>query len=283
MATAAEILAEQIIHVKRGRFHSFGFEPCWNSFFDFYVSPKYIEPSLLELEDVAFFLFLRKNINDTNPRWKMPSVRHMMKRVGVSQKKLFTMMRRLDEAHLLKKESGYRKGRDNANLANRYILSDPIQTLDEFLIVAAEGLFARPLKPEWHPPCITEQYRAVLPAPTPPVSPEPTEKQTSFLQQTGDTKEDRLWDAVLSTLQTQIPSASFQSFVADTRLVSMKGAVATIATPRTFAKDWLENRLSNHLRKALNLELRMRDGEQAQQVEQIAFVFLTGEEVSASR
>jgi hypothetical protein len=57
----------------------------------------------------------------------------------------------------------------------------------------------------------------------------------------------------------------------------------TIATPRTFAKDWLENRLSNHLRKALNLELRLRDGEQAQQVEQIAFVFLAGEAVAASR
>ena len=71
---ATEILTDQII-LKKGRFTNFGFEPCSNAFFDFYVSPKYISPALLKLEDVAFHLFLRKNLNDRDPTWRMPTMR----------------------------------------------------------------------------------------------------------------------------------------------------------------------------------------------------------------
>lgn len=88
---ASRILEDQVIHVKRGRFNSFGYEPAWNAYFDFYISPKYIDPPLLEMEDGMFHLFLRKNINDQNPHWKMPSIRQMMKRLHVSQVKLYAI------------------------------------------------------------------------------------------------------------------------------------------------------------------------------------------------
>ena len=38
---AKDILEDQIIHVKRGRLNGLGFEPAFNSYFDFYLSAKY--------------------------------------------------------------------------------------------------------------------------------------------------------------------------------------------------------------------------------------------------
>lgn len=72
-----KILEEQRITVKRGRTNGLGFEPAWNCFFDFYLSTRYVDPPLLQLEDVTFFLFIRKNINDSNPDWHMPSIRQI--------------------------------------------------------------------------------------------------------------------------------------------------------------------------------------------------------------
>jgi hypothetical protein len=146
---ASQILEDQVIHVKRGRLNAMGFEPCWNAYFDFYLSPKYIDPPLLQLEDVTFHLFLRKNLNDQNPQWRMPSIRQMMRRLDTGQRKIEAMMRRLDEAHLLEKVSGYRAGTDGENIPNHYILSDPIPELAEFLAVAAEGYFPRLPKEAW--------------------------------------------------------------------------------------------------------------------------------------
>jgi len=72
---ANDILDDQIIHVKRGRQNGLGFEPLWNSYFDFYLDSRYFEEPLLELQDVTFHLFLRKNLNDKNKSWKMPTIR----------------------------------------------------------------------------------------------------------------------------------------------------------------------------------------------------------------
>src|SRR5205814_7359531 len=124
----------------RGRQNSFGWEPCWNSYFDFYLDAKWFGEPLLELQDVTFHLYLRKNLNDRNPQWKMPAYRQMKKKFGVSYDKIEAMLRRLDAAHLLKKESGVRR-ENGYNTRNNYILSDPIPTLDEFLTVAGESVF----------------------------------------------------------------------------------------------------------------------------------------------
>jgi hypothetical protein len=145
--------------------------------------------------------------------------------------------------------------------------------------VAAAGVFPRPLKEEWREfleddPLYRNSVQAVPEAGAPPVPEVGTDKQTSFFKQTGViTENDRLWESVLATLKLQLPAASFYSFVADTRLIGMEGDVITIGTPRTFAKDWLENRLKEKLKKVVNLELRMRDGEAAQRVEEIRWVF----------
>jgi hypothetical protein len=293
----ARILEDQVIHVKRGRFNSFGFEPAWNSYFDFYLSPKYLDPPLLQLEDVTFHLFLRKNLNDQNPSWKMPSIRQMRRRLSIGQHKLEHMMTRLDQAQLLKKQSGYRRGPEGENVPNHYILSDPIQTLDEFLVVAAAGGFGQPLKAEWlaflqEDPCTQNEYTPVsemstlpvLKMSTPSVLEMSTDKQTSFQKQTfqkqtgNESEEDKLWNQVLAGVKMQLPANTFYSFVADTRLAGIDAGVAQIVTPKAFAIDWLSNRMSNNLRGLLNTELRLRDGEAAGKIQEIRFAVVANSE-----
>lgn len=91
----------------------------------------------------------------------MPTMRYMKKRFKVGHNRINAMMSRLEAAHLLRKESGAKEG--EANVANVYILSDPIPTLDEFLAVAVEDLFPYKLKAEWcahfeHTPCARNEH-----------------------------------------------------------------------------------------------------------------------------
>lgn len=146
---AQEILQTQVIHIKRGRMNKFGFEPAWNSYFEFYLGDKYLKRPILKLEDVTFHLFLRKNLNDNDPTWHMPSFPLMKRRFKIGQAKIEGMLGRLTEAHLLEKVSGKRKGQKSADVTNTYILSDPIQDLEGFLLVAAAEEFPQPLKEEW--------------------------------------------------------------------------------------------------------------------------------------
>lgn len=136
-----EILESQVIRIKRGRMNKFGFEPAWNSYFDFYLSAKYLEKPILQLEDVAFHLFLRKNLNDGDPNWQMPSYKQIKTRFGIGQNKIEAMMGRLERAHLLEKVSGRRRGEKQSNVTNEYVLSDPIQDKEQFLAVAAASEF----------------------------------------------------------------------------------------------------------------------------------------------
>jgi hypothetical protein len=146
---AKEILDDQVIRIKRGRLNRFGFEPAWNAYYDYYLSNKYLKRPILRLEDVTFHLFMRKNLNEDDPTWRMPSFRMMKRRLGVSQDKIEGMLRRLAKAHLLEKISGKRQGEKGADIANTYLLSDPIQELEEFLTVAAAGEFPQALREEW--------------------------------------------------------------------------------------------------------------------------------------
>lgn len=75
-----------------------GYEPCYNTFFDLYLEQGY-----LQLEDVTFYLFLRKHHN-----YRTPTIRHMKQKFGVGQGKIYAMLERLESANLLKKEiDGY--------------------------------------------------------------------------------------------------------------------------------------------------------------------------------
>ena len=257
---ADKILDDQIIHVKRGRLNGLGFEPAFNSYFDFYASSKYIDPPLIQLEDIAFHLYLRKNLNDTNPRWKMPTIRQMKTRFRIGSHKLDAMMKRLDDAHLLKKESGYREG--EINTRNNYLLSDPIQTLDEFLIVATEGVFGRPLRSEWL--CSQNENMDVPETRTPYVPETSTDQQTLNTKQTADSVENKLWNNVLK--QLQLPADTFNTFLADTSFQGVEDGVAVITTSCSYAKDWLENRMCNQIKKVLSVELRMNGGQKIDSV-----------------
>jgi hypothetical protein len=155
---ATKILDSQVIRIKRGRLTRFGFEPAWNAYFDFYLSSKYLERPILKLEDITFHLFLRKNLNDNDPNWHMPSFRMMKRRLGVSQDRIEGILERLTKAQLLKRISGKQQGEKGANVANTYVLSDPIQNLEEFLTVAAAGELPQSLRDEW-----TESFATPVP------------------------------------------------------------------------------------------------------------------------
>jgi len=267
--SAKDILSDQVI-IKKGRFNTFGFEPCSNSFFDFYVSPKYIDPPLLKLEDISFHLFLRKNINDRNPAWKMPSINQMMRRLDISYSRLSAMMKRLEQAHLLTKESGLRKGTDGRNLKNEYILSDPIQTLEEFLEVASAGLFPNPLKPEYAidfqstPEEVatatisesTDPYRGNRDTPTSEIASDPTAEIAEHKQtlNTKQTYEKACIDPAFEELRISLDTRTFERFLNGAKLISIEEGIAVIGTLYSYAKDFIENRLANKLKYALKVD-----------------------------
>jgi hypothetical protein len=267
---AKAILQDQVIRLKRGRLNGLGFEPAYNAFFDFYLSSKYIDPPLLRLEDVTFFLFLRKNLNDQNPEWRMPSMRQMTRKFRIGQHRIEAIMERLDQAQLLKKQSGRGAGPDGENVTNHYLLSDPLPTLDEFLLVALSGVFGQPLREEWREfvtddPCSQYGYTPVAETATPPVAETatPPVAETARDQQTLTTKQgvlpenDFLWNAVLENLKSQLPSTTFYNLVADTRLATLENGVATILTPRAGALEWLTTRLAKKVKLLLTIEAKI--------------------------
>jgi hypothetical protein len=274
---ASQILEEQVIQVKRGRTNAFGWEPAWNSYFDFYLEAKYFGEPLLELQDLALHLYLRKNLNDRNPQWRMPTIRQMKKKFSISFDKLDAILRRLDAAHLLKKESGVRKA-NGMNTRNDYILSDPILTLDEFLTVASEGVFGVSLKPEWTGQILSSQpdisvQLELKNRPESGQSPCPdfrdthesetgtrreseigTDQQTLKDKQTSAGTVNPLWQKVLENLQLSLQPKTFDRFLGGSTLIEIADGVAVVGTPQPYARDWIENRLSDKVTRLLNVQ-----------------------------
>lgn len=242
-----QILDDQRITVKRGRMNGLGFEPAHNSFFDFYLNSRYVDPPLLQLEDVTFFLFLRKNINDTNPDWQMPSVRHIMRRFRIGYAKYKAMLFRLSRAKLLVKISGVNQA---GNTPNTYVLSDPISYLDEFLTILDAGLFDPVSEmetggvPETEAPAIDEMETGGVA--------DPEALNILPIKQTHK----QIWFNVLSVFKQHMIADSFHLFLEGATL-AIEGDVATITTATNAGKSWVENRLSKRLVGMLNMELRM--------------------------
>lgn len=117
-----------------------GFETAWNEYFDCYATTTYLEAPLIRLEDISYHLYLKKNINPTNPRWELPSFRQLKKILGLSQDKIQGIEARLGVAGLLLKESGKGKGTKGENVANDYLLYEPLELADFLLAVAAGRL-----------------------------------------------------------------------------------------------------------------------------------------------
>jgi chromosomal replication initiator protein len=70
------------------------------------------------------------------------------------------------------------------------------------------------------------------------------------------------WQSALGQLQMEMPKASFDTWVRDTRIVTYEGGVFTVAVNNAYARDWLESRLSSTATRLLmgimNREVEVR-------------------------
>ncbi len=59
------------------------------------------------------------------------------------------------------------------------------------------------------------------------------------------------WQSVLNQLQSEMPRASFETWVRDTEALSLNGDALTVAARNAYARDWLESRLTNTVQRML--------------------------------
>src|SRR6266540_368649 len=62
---------------------------------------------------------------------------------------------------------------------------------------------------------------------------------------------EQAWQSVLGQLQMEMPRASFDTWVRDTRPVSYKDGTLTIGVRNAYARDWLESRLASTVSRLL--------------------------------
>src|SRR5512143_3411469 len=62
---------------------------------------------------------------------------------------------------------------------------------------------------------------------------------------------EQAWQSVLGQLQMEMPRASFDTWVRDTRPVSYERGVLTIGVRNAYARDWLESRLASTVSRLL--------------------------------
>ena len=62
---------------------------------------------------------------------------------------------------------------------------------------------------------------------------------------------DQAWQSVLSQLQSEMPKASFDTWVGDTRPLALENGALTVSTPNAYARDWLESRLASTISRLL--------------------------------
>ncbi len=62
---------------------------------------------------------------------------------------------------------------------------------------------------------------------------------------------EQAWQSVLGQLQMEMPRASFDTWVRDTKAISLEDGVITIAARNAYARDWLESRLASTVQRLL--------------------------------
>ena len=62
---------------------------------------------------------------------------------------------------------------------------------------------------------------------------------------------EQAWQSVLGQLQMEMPRASFDTWVRDTKPVSYNEGTLTVGVRNAYARDWLENRLANTVNRLL--------------------------------
>jgi len=66
------------------------------------------------------------------------------------------------------------------------------------------------------------------------------------------TDAEHLWKDVLSELALQLPQTAFETWVRDTSIISYTEGQFTIVAPHAWARDWLQNRLSEKIKVILD-------------------------------
>jgi hypothetical protein len=62
---------------------------------------------------------------------------------------------------------------------------------------------------------------------------------------------EQAWQSVLGQLQMEMPKASFETWVRDTKAVSFQEGVITVSVRNAYARDWLENRITSTVNRLL--------------------------------
>lgn len=62
---------------------------------------------------------------------------------------------------------------------------------------------------------------------------------------------EQAWQSILGQLQMEMPRASFDTWVRDTRALSLEDGTITVGVRNAYARDWLENRLASTINRLL--------------------------------
>ena len=62
---------------------------------------------------------------------------------------------------------------------------------------------------------------------------------------------EQAWQSVLGQLQMEMPRASFDTWVRDTRPISYQDGTLTVGVRNAYARDWLESRLTSTVSRLL--------------------------------
>ncbi|MFN2119372.1 MAG: chromosomal replication initiator protein DnaA [Anaerolineales bacterium] len=62
---------------------------------------------------------------------------------------------------------------------------------------------------------------------------------------------DQAWQSVLTQLQSEMPKASYDTWVSDTRPLALENGSFRVGTPNAYARDWLASRLSSTVSRLL--------------------------------
>ena len=62
---------------------------------------------------------------------------------------------------------------------------------------------------------------------------------------------DQAWESVLSQLQSDMPKASFETWLGDARPLLYENGALTVGVPNAYARDWLESRLASTISRLL--------------------------------
>jgi len=62
---------------------------------------------------------------------------------------------------------------------------------------------------------------------------------------------DQAWESVLSQLQSDMPKASFETWLGEARPLTYENGALTIGVPNAYARDWLESRLASTISRLL--------------------------------